>query len=127
MAIAALLDLKLAGDTLPQAGPIIHETLEVTRAFAGCISCDVLVDAVHDLVVRAVAAEDVEALDAAPQGCGEVGGVPRPLCEERLHHQAASLQLPLDCHGQLGRHPRRARVDDQGRVGHGATVVAPGT
>ena len=88
---------------------------------------DVLVDAVHDLVVRAVAAEDVDPLDAAPQGCGEVGGVPWPLREQRLHGQPSGLELPLDRHGQLGRHLRRPRIDDQGRIGHGATVVAPGT
>lgn len=44
MALAVLLDLKLAKESLPEAGPIIHETLEVTRAFDGCVSCDVLVD-----------------------------------------------------------------------------------
>jgi len=75
MAIAALLDLKLAGDTLPEAGPIIHETLEVTRAFDGCISCDVLVDAedathylVYELWESAEADAAYRAFRATPAG-----------------------------------------------------------
>jgi quinol monooxygenase YgiN len=44
MAITVLLDVQLKPDSLDEAYAGVHETLEETRAFAGAISLDVLID-----------------------------------------------------------------------------------
>lgn len=82
MALAALLDLKLAKESLPEAGPIIHETLAVTRAFEGCISCDVLVDEddathylVYELWTSAAADAAYRAFRATPEGKSRLGEI----------------------------------------------------
>jgi quinol monooxygenase YgiN len=42
--VTAILDLKLKADALKTALDVIHETLNGTRAFPGCLGVSVLVD-----------------------------------------------------------------------------------
>jgi quinol monooxygenase YgiN len=42
--VIALLDLQLRPDAAQAGLAVIHETLEATRAFAGCLGVSVLVD-----------------------------------------------------------------------------------
>lgn len=42
MSLTVLLDLTLAEESLPDAARVLHETLEVTRAFPGCLGVEVL-------------------------------------------------------------------------------------
>jgi quinol monooxygenase YgiN len=44
MPVFALLDLQLKPDSLATGLDVIHETLTGTRAFAGCLGAEVLVD-----------------------------------------------------------------------------------
>jgi quinol monooxygenase YgiN len=44
MSITALLELQLKPDSTTEGYRVLHETLTDTRAFAGCVSVDVLVD-----------------------------------------------------------------------------------
>lgn len=44
MTITALLDLTLAREAVTDAPAVIHETLAATRAFAGCLKVEVLMD-----------------------------------------------------------------------------------
>lgn len=42
--VYAILDLRLKPDSLEAAMGVLHQTLAATRAFAGCIGLDVLID-----------------------------------------------------------------------------------
>lgn len=44
MPVFALLDLQLKADSLDTGMDALHQTLTDTRAFAGCLTVDVLVD-----------------------------------------------------------------------------------
>jgi quinol monooxygenase YgiN len=44
MPVIALLDLQLKPDSLATGLDVVHETLTGTRAFAGCLGVEVLVD-----------------------------------------------------------------------------------
>ncbi|GLY29414.1 antibiotic biosynthesis monooxygenase [Kineosporia sp. NBRC 101731] len=55
MTVIAVLDFTFKPETLAEALPVVHEVLQVTRAFAGCQSVDVMVDqadAAHLVVVE---------------------------------------------------------------------------
>ncbi len=80
MPVIAILDL-----TLTPGAPglqVVHETLKATRAFDGCLGCDVLVDAADENHVAVY--ERWESLEAdgayrawraTPEGASELGTV----------------------------------------------------
>jgi len=45
MPITALLELTIKPESLADAPAVIHQTLQATRAFEGCLGVDVLMDA----------------------------------------------------------------------------------
>jgi len=80
--ITALLDLTLAREAVADAPAIIHRTLAATRAFAGCLKVEVLVDA--DDETHVVLLEQWDSIDsdlayrawrATPEGASGLRGI----------------------------------------------------
>jgi quinol monooxygenase YgiN len=65
MSLTALLDLQLKPDSVTDGYRVIHETLADTRAFAGCVSVDVLVDTADPAHVMVIEVWESAAADAA--------------------------------------------------------------
>jgi len=82
MSITTLLELTLRPEALADAPAVMRETLTATRAFAGCLKVDVLIDAADQTHV--VVFEEWESLEhdaayrawrATPQGASGLGGI----------------------------------------------------
>ncbi|MGI4895043.1 MAG: putative quinol monooxygenase, partial [Janthinobacterium lividum] len=80
--IAALLDLTLKPTAVAAAPAVIHETLAVTRAFTGCLGCDVLIDEADPTHVLVYERWDSPESDAAyrqfrstPEGASTLGTI----------------------------------------------------
>ncbi len=65
MSITALLDLRLKPDSVDDGYRVINETLAATRAFAGCVSVDVLIDTTDPAHVMVLEVWESLAADAA--------------------------------------------------------------
>jgi quinol monooxygenase YgiN len=65
MSVIALLELRLVSDTLTEGREVVHRVLEETRAFAGCVGVDVLVDAADETHLVAVETWESPEADAA--------------------------------------------------------------
>ena len=82
MAISSILELQLKADSLDTAHQLIHETLEGTRAFPGCLGVTVLIDdndPAHVVLVETW--ESIErdrayrAWRATPEGATSLGSI----------------------------------------------------
>ena len=65
MSITALLELQLKPDSETEGYRVIHETLADTRAYAGCVSVDVLVDTKDPAHVMVIEVWESAEADAA--------------------------------------------------------------
>jgi quinol monooxygenase YgiN len=65
MSVTALLELQLKPDSETEGYRVIHETLTDTRAFAGCVSVDVLVDTEDPAHVMVIEVWESAEADAA--------------------------------------------------------------
>jgi quinol monooxygenase YgiN len=82
MAITALLELQVKPDALSTAPAVIHDTLSATRAFAGCLGVEVVVDVADPAHI--VVIEQWESLEAdtayrtwraTPEGASNLGSI----------------------------------------------------
>jgi quinol monooxygenase YgiN len=82
MSITALLELQVKPDALATAPNVIHESLSATRAFAGCLGVEVVVDVADP--AHFVVIEKWESLDAdtayrtwraTPEGGSNLGSI----------------------------------------------------
>jgi quinol monooxygenase YgiN len=65
MSITALLELQLKPESPTEGYRVVHETLADTRAFAGCVSVDVLVDTTDPAHVMVIEVWESAEADAA--------------------------------------------------------------
>jgi len=65
MSLTALLELRLKPDSETEGYRVLHETLTDTRAFAGCVSVDVLVDTKDPAHVMVIEVWESAEADAA--------------------------------------------------------------
>lgn len=82
MTVIAILELTLKPESVADAPAIITETLQATRAFEGCLGCEVTVDVTdetHVAVVErwtSVEADDAyRAFRATPEGANRLGSI----------------------------------------------------
>jgi quinol monooxygenase YgiN len=80
--VIAILELTLKPESVTDAPAIITETLEATRAFEGCLGCEVTVDNADEthvaIVERWTSAEAdaaYRAFRATPEGASRLGEV----------------------------------------------------
>jgi quinol monooxygenase YgiN len=82
MTVTALLDLHVQPDQVDAAHAVIRDTLQATRAFAGCLGVDVVIDVedpAHILLVEKWESLDADlayrAWRATPEGASSLGTV----------------------------------------------------
>ena len=82
MTVIAILELTLKPESVADAPAIITETLEATRAFEGCLGCEVTVDTADETHVAIVerwtsveADAAYRAFRATPEGANRLGTV----------------------------------------------------
>jgi quinol monooxygenase YgiN len=82
MTITSLLDVQVKPDQTAAAASVIHDTLQATRAFAGCLGVDVVIDVAdpaHFLLIERWESLDADdayrAWRATPDGKSSLGSI----------------------------------------------------
>jgi len=79
MSITALLEFQVKPDALATAPAVIHDTLVATRAFAGNLGVEVVVDPTHVIVIErweSLAADEAyRAWRSTPEGGSDLGSI----------------------------------------------------